>query len=96
MNLIGFINVAVQVGKRTIKRTRIVFAKDGKKSLVGRDWLTQLNFRLAEVRKIGAFTYFVNSLVKKIEMAPEWKKIQQVFAKIFYPTTNIFGLNDKV
>ena len=31
LNLIGFINVDVQLGKRTIKRARIVIARDGKK-----------------------------------------------------------------
>ena len=44
LNLLGFINVDDQVGKETIKKARMVIAREGKKSLVGRDWLTQLNF----------------------------------------------------
>ena len=74
LNLIGFVNVDVQVGKRTIKRARIVIARDGKKSLVRRDWLKQLNYRVAEASKEGECTNTVNKIESKIELSPELKK----------------------
>ena len=46
LNLLGFTNVNVKVGKRTIENARIVISSDGKQSLIGRDWLNQLNFRV--------------------------------------------------
>ena len=72
INLTGVINVDVQVGKRTVKRARIVIARNGKK-LAGRDWLTQLNFRVAGASKEGECTNIVNGIVIKIEMSPEFK-----------------------
>ena len=60
--------------KRTVKRTRIVIAKDGKKSLVGRDWSTQLNYRVAEASKEGECTNFVNKTENNVELAPELKR----------------------
>ena len=35
LNLLGFTNLNVKVGKRTIKNARIVISKDGKRSLIG-------------------------------------------------------------
>ena len=67
----------------SVKRARIVIARDGKKSLLGRDWFTQLNFRVVESSKEDEYTNIVNSLVNKIEMSPELKRIQQRIAYIF-------------
>ena len=41
LNLLGYATVNVKVGKRTI---RVVITRDGKRSLIGRDWLNQLIF----------------------------------------------------
>ena len=46
LNLLGFMTVDVQVGKRKLENARIVITRDGKRSLIGRDCLTQLNFRV--------------------------------------------------
>ena len=83
LNLIGFINVDVQVGKRTIKKAQIVIARDRKRSLVRRDWLTQLTYRVAEASKESKCAKFVNKIESKIELSPELKSIQQKFPKIF-------------
>ena len=83
LKLIGFINVDVQVGKRTIKRAQIVIARDRKRSLVRRDWLTQLTYRVAEASKESKCANFVNKIESKIELSPELKSIQQKFPKIF-------------
>ena len=55
LNLLGFTNVNVKVGKRTIKNARIVISRDGKRSLIGRDWLNQLNFRVGAANGIGEY-----------------------------------------
>ena len=39
LNSLGFMTADVKVGKRTIKNARIVITRDGKRSLIGRDWL---------------------------------------------------------
>ena len=46
--LLGLTTADVQVGKRRLKTGRIVITRDWKRSLVGRDWLNQLNFRVGE------------------------------------------------
>ena len=51
LNLLGYTTVGVKVGKQTIKQARVVKAREGKKSLIGRDWLAKLNFRIAESNK---------------------------------------------
>ena len=38
----------VQVGKRKIKNARIVITRDGKRSLIRRDWLAKLNYHVGE------------------------------------------------
>ena len=48
LNLLGYTTANVKVGKRTIKNARIVISRDGNRSLIGRDWLNQLNFNVGE------------------------------------------------
>ena len=40
LNLLGFTNVNVKLEKRAIKYARILISREGKRSLIGRDWLT--------------------------------------------------------
>ena len=47
-NLVGFSNMEVQEGKRKITNARIVITRDGKRSIIGRDWLAQLNYHVGE------------------------------------------------
>ena len=53
------------------------------KSLVGRDWLTQLNFRVAEGKFEDEYDYSVNNIVNKVELSPELKKMKKRFPKFF-------------
>ena len=39
LNLLGNTTVDVKGGKKTIKNATVVIAREGKKSLIGRDWL---------------------------------------------------------
>ena len=55
LNTLGFTNMNVKVGKRTIKNARIVISRDGKRSLIGRDWRSQLNFRWGEANGNGEY-----------------------------------------
>ena len=48
LNLVGFINVEVQVGKRKNKNARIVITRDGKRWKF--DWLVQLNYHVGEAK----------------------------------------------
>ena len=46
--LTGIYNCECKSRKRTLKNARIVISRDGKRSLIGRDWLNQLNFRVGD------------------------------------------------
>ena len=48
LNLVGYITVDEELGKQKMRCGRIVLSRDGKKLLVGRDWLTKLNYRLTD------------------------------------------------
>ena len=62
LNLLGFTNVIVKVGKKTIKIARIVISRDGKRSLVGRDCLNQVNFKVGEVNGNGEYSETINHI----------------------------------
>ena len=48
LNLLEFTTADVKVGKQILKQERIVITREGKKTLIGRDWLAKLNFKVAE------------------------------------------------
>ena len=92
----GYINVDVQVGKKTIKKARMVIAREGKKSLVGRDWLRQLNFKVAEVKSESENEHSVNSTVIRVKLSPGLKRLNQLFPKVFKRQETILGHTIKV
>ena len=96
LNLLGFINLDVQVGKKTIKKSRMVNSREGKKSLVGRDWLTQLNSRVAEAKFESEYEHSVNNVVNKVELSQDLKRIKQKFSNFFERQGRIFGHNIKI
>ena len=83
LNLLGYITVEVQVGKQIIKKAMMIRARDGKKSLVGRDWLAQLNFQVAEAKQESEYNKNVISSLNKVELSPELKLIQSKSSMIF-------------
>ena len=97
LNLLGFTTVDVKVGKKEIKKARVVITRDGKKSLIGRDWLTSLNFRVADTNNMSEYNNSMNTInsnknkIEKIEISPELKRIKQKFPKIFSRQGNIVG-----
>ena len=56
LNLLGFKTLDVKVGKKQIKKARVVITRDKKKSLIRRDWLTSLNFRVADTNNMSEKT----------------------------------------
>ena len=50
LTLMGYVTVNVEVGKK-LKGAKIIVTRDGHRSLIGRDWLTKLNFCSAESQK---------------------------------------------
>ena len=61
-----------------------------------RDWLTQLNYRVAEASKEGECTNSVNKIENNVELAPEMKTIKQKFPKIFLREGKITGHTTKI
>ena len=43
--LLGYMFVSIQVGKTRMSKARVLVAKKGAKSIIGRDWLTALKYR---------------------------------------------------
>ena len=80
LKLLGFITVDVQVGKKK-KNARILITRDGKRSLIGRDWLNQLNFRVGEVTKNCEYNKTVNNLNEQDKEIKELKKKFSEFSK---------------
>ena len=83
LNLLGYITVEVQVWKRIIKNAVMIIARDGKKSLLRRDWLAQLNFREAKAKQESEYNKNVNKSVNNVELLPELRILQQKLPNIF-------------
>ena len=46
--ILGYMLVSVQVGKTRMSKARVLVAKKGSKSIVGRDWLTALKYSIEQ------------------------------------------------
>ena len=66
LNLVDFINVEVQVGKRKIKNARVNITQDGKRSLIGQVWLAQLDYHVGEVNSVIWHSSVVGHIKAKI------------------------------
>ena len=62
LNLLEFTTVEVQVGKKKLKNARILIRRDGKRSLIGPDWLDQLNLHVGEVKETSEYNQTVNNI----------------------------------
>ena len=78
LNLLGFVTADVKVGKRTIKNARIVITRDGKRPLIDRDCLNQLNFRVGEAN--GNSDYF--NIIQNISERQDIEKLREKFPKL--------------
>ena len=87
LNLLGYTTVNVNVGKRTIKNARIVITKDGKRSLIRRDWLNQLNFEVDEVNGNSEYAHVVHNISEQ----QDFEILEQNFPKWFSREGKIKG-----
>ena len=78
------------MGKRNFKKARLVIARDGKRSLIGRDWLIQVNFHVAEAKPESEYNNNINH-VDKLELSPELKQMKNKFPKLFERQGKISG-----
>ena len=65
LNLLGFMTADVKAGKGTIKNARIVITRAGKRSLIGRDWLNQLNFRMGEANGNSEYSNVIQNISER-------------------------------
>ena len=80
LNLLGFTNVNVK-GKRTIKNARIVISKDGKRTLIGRDWLNQLNFRVGSANGIIEYPETIHHISEEQNIEQFEEKFPELFSR---------------
>ena len=72
--LLGYMFVSIQVGKTRMSKARVLVAKKGAKSIVGRDWLTSLKCKIEQPMTRGE--NIVNSVScesanPEIKLSPE-------------------------
>ena len=74
-----------------------MITRDGKKSLMEKDWLTSLNFRVADTNIMSEYNNSINNInsnnnkIEVIEISPELRRIKQKFPKIFSRQGKIVG-----
>ena len=98
LNLLGYPTVDVKVEKQTKKQARVVIAREGKKSLIGRDWLANLNFRVAESNENNEYKKSINNVntkTNKTEKSSELKRIEEKFPNIFKRPDRVVGHKTK-
>ena len=79
LKLLGFVFCELQVNDSYIKNARILIARSGSKSIIGREWLTTLRYKLQPQK--GELE--VNSIEKKSELSVETKKLVTEFPELF-------------
>ena len=59
-------NMSITIlNRKKIKNARVVLTREGKRSLIGRDWLAQLNFRVGESHKIVVYNNAANNITSQ-------------------------------
>ena len=84
--LLGYLFVSIQVGKTRISKARVLVAKKGAKSIVGRDWLTALKYKIEQPMTRGE--NIVNSIScesanPEIKLSPEANQLVEEFPNLF-------------
>ena len=80
LKLLGYVFCELQVGNQYNKKARILIAKKGTKSFIGRDWLSTLRYRFTPVKE-GELE--VNSVEKDEELSAEAKQQSNEFPDLF-------------
>ena len=71
----------VKVGKRTIINVRIVITRDGKRSLIGRDWLHQINFRVREANWNSEYSNIIQNISERQDIEKLRAKLHKLFSR---------------
>ena len=79
LQLLGYVFCELQVNDSYIRKARILIARSGAKSIIGREWLTTLRYKLEPEK--GELE--VNSIEKENELSPETKQLVREFPKLF-------------
>ena len=79
LKLLGYVICELQVNDSYIKKARILISRSGSKSIIGRDWLTTLRYKLQPQK--GELE--VNSIEKKSELSAETKQLVTEFPELF-------------
>ena len=69
LTLMGYVFCELQVNDSYVKKTRILIAKPGKKSIIGRKWLSTLRYKLVAEGELE-----VNSIEDETELSTETKQ----------------------
>ena len=80
LQLLGYVFCELQVNDVYIKKARVLIAKNGTKSIIGREWLTTLKYKLVPEQK-GELD--VNSIEKEKGLSAETKQYVKEFPKLF-------------
>ena len=80
LQLLGYVFCELQVNDVYIKKARVLIAKNGTKSIIGREWLTTLKYKLVPKQK-GELD--VNSIEKEKDLSAETKQFVKEFPKLF-------------
>ena len=79
LQLLGYVFCELQVNDVYIKKARVLIAKKGTKSIIGREWLTTLKYKLLPEQK-GELE--VNSIEKEKDLSAETKQFVKEFPKL--------------
>ena len=77
--LMGYVFCELQVNGSYIRKVRILFARSGTKSIIGREWLTTLRYKLQPEK--GELE--VNAIEKENELSQETKQLVNQFPNMF-------------
>ena len=80
LQLLGYVFCELQVTDVYIKKARVLIAKNGTKSNIGREWLTTLKYKLVPGQK-GELE--VNSIEKEKDLSAETKQFVKDSPKLF-------------
>ena len=77
LKLLGYVFCELQVNDSYVKKARILIAKKGTKSIIGREWLSTLRYKLVPEGYLK-----VNAIEKEIELSAETKQFVKELPKV--------------
>ena len=81
LNLLGYTAVNAKVRKSTIQNARIVITREGKRSLIGRDWLNQRNFKVGKMNGNSEYAHIVHNISERQDTEIFKQKVPKLFSR---------------